>query len=42
LHKLQFCLVKDSNNEPIPGANITVKGDNAGAVSDADGKFTFN
>jgi outer membrane receptor protein involved in Fe transport len=34
--------VKDPNNEPIPGANITVKGDNAGAVSDADGKFTLS
>jgi hypothetical protein len=47
LCSIKFCTnytsgsVKDSNNEPIPGANITVKGDNAGAVSDADGKFTL-
>jgi outer membrane receptor protein involved in Fe transport len=33
--------VKDPNNGPIPGANITIKGDNAGATSDADGKFTI-
>ncbi|TRX21403.1 TonB-dependent receptor [Flavobacterium franklandianum] len=31
--------VTESNNQPIPGANIKVVGDKAGAVSDADGKF---
>jgi len=34
--------VTDSNNQPIPGANIQVVGDKAGTVSDADGKFTLN
>ncbi len=33
--------VTESNNQPIPGANIKVVGDKAGAVSDADGKFTL-
>lgn len=33
--------VKDSKNEPIPGANIKVVGDNAGTVSDANGDFTL-
>jgi hypothetical protein len=31
--------VTDSNNQPIPGANIKIVGDNAGAVSDFDGSF---
>lgn len=26
---------------PLPGANITLKGTNTGAVTDNDGKFTF-
>ena len=34
--------VTDSNNQPIPGANIQVVGDKAGTVSDADGKFTLS
>lgn len=34
--------VTDSNNQPIPGANIKVVGDVAGAVTDAEGKFTLN
>ncbi len=33
--------VTESNNQPIPGANIKVVGDKAGTVSDADGKFTL-
>ncbi len=33
--------VKDSKNEPIPGANIRVVGDAAGTVSDANGDFTL-
>lgn len=33
--------VKDSKNEPIPGANIKVVGDSAGTVSDANGDFTL-
>ena len=34
--------VTNSNNQPIPGANIQVVGDKAGTVSDADGKFTLS
>ncbi len=34
--------VTDSNNKPIPGANIKVVGDSSGTVADADGKFTLN
>ncbi|MDR3061560.1 MAG: TonB-dependent receptor [Dysgonamonadaceae bacterium] len=33
-------LIKDVNNEPIIGANITVKRTSKGIVSDADGKFS--
>ena len=31
--------VKDSKNEPIPGANIKVVGEPSGSVTDGDGKF---
>jgi outer membrane receptor protein involved in Fe transport len=31
--------VKDSKNEPIPGANIKVSGETSGTVTDGDGKF---
>ncbi|TRX29951.1 TonB-dependent receptor [Flavobacterium franklandianum] len=34
--------VTESNNQPIPGANIKVVGDKAGTVSDADGKFILS
>ncbi|MES2575482.1 MAG: TonB-dependent receptor [Bacteroidota bacterium] len=34
--------VTDSNNQPIPGVNIKIIGDNAGAVTDTDGKFILN
>jgi outer membrane receptor protein involved in Fe transport len=34
--------VTDSNNQPIPGANVQVIGDKAGTVTDAEGKFTLN
>ena len=34
--------VKDSKNEPIPGANVKVIGDNAGTVTDSDGNFTLS
>jgi outer membrane receptor protein involved in Fe transport len=33
--------VTESNNQPIPGANIKVIGDKAGTVTDVDGKFTL-
>ncbi|MEC4003322.1 TonB-dependent receptor [Flavobacterium sp. SUN052] len=32
--------VKDSKNEPIPGATIKVVGEASGTVTDGDGKFT--
>ena len=31
--------VKDSKNEPIPGANVKIVGDDTGTVTDGDGKF---
>ena len=34
--------VTESNNQPIPGANIKVIGDKAGTISDVDGKFILN
>jgi len=34
--------VKDSKNEPIPGANVKVVGDSAGTVTDSDGNFTLS
>ena len=33
--------VKDSKNQPIPGANIKVVGSSEGTISDGDGKFSF-
>ena len=33
--------VKDSKNEPIPGANVKVAGDSSSAVTDADGNFNL-
>ncbi len=33
--------ITNSNNQPIPGANIQVVGDKAGTVTDGDGKFTL-
>lgn len=34
--------VKDSKNQPVPGANIKVVGDSAGTVTDGDGNFTLS
>jgi outer membrane receptor protein involved in Fe transport len=31
--------VKDSKNQPVPGANVKVAGENAGTVTDSDGNF---
>lgn len=33
--------VNDDKGQPIPGVNIKVVGDNAGTVTDGDGKFTL-
>lgn len=32
-------LVKDANNQPLPGANIVIKGKIAGTTADGEGKF---
>ncbi|MFV8347643.1 TonB-dependent receptor domain-containing protein [Flavobacterium sp. ZB4P13] len=34
-------IVTDSNNQPIPGANIKIVGDTSGAITDFDGSFTL-
>ena len=34
-------IVKDSNGEPVIGANVQEKGTNRGVVTDLDGKFTM-
>ena len=34
--------VVDSNNDPVPGANVVVVGKAEGAVADFDGNFTLN
>lgn len=33
--------VKDSKNQPIPGANVKIVGDDSGTVTDADGNFSL-
>ena len=33
--------VKDTKNEPIPGANIKIAGESLSAISDATGKFVL-
>lgn len=35
-------IVKDANGEPIIGANITVKGQSIGTITDIDGQFTLD
>ena len=34
--------VKDSKNQPIPGANVKVAGDSDGTITDSDGNFTLS
>ncbi|MDI1304367.1 MAG: TonB-dependent receptor, partial [bacterium] len=34
-------IVTDSNNQPIPGANIKIVGETAGAITNSDGLFTL-
>ena len=34
--------VKDSKNEPIPGANVKIAGETTGTVTDSDGKFALS
>ncbi|RDI56629.1 TonB-dependent receptor domain-containing protein [Flavobacterium glaciei] len=34
-------IVTDSNNQPIPGANIKIVGDTSGAITNLDGSFTL-
>ena len=33
--------VKDSKNQPIPGANVKVAGESGGTVTDNDGNFSL-
>ena len=35
-------VVKDENGDPIIGANVSVKGESMGAISDVNGNFTLN
>ncbi|MFV7233924.1 TonB-dependent receptor domain-containing protein [Flavobacterium sp. ZB4R12] len=35
-------IVTDSNNQPIPGANIKIVGETAGSITDIDGRFILN
>lgn len=34
-------VVKDSNNDPIPGATVLIKGSTKGTITDIDGKFNL-
>jgi iron complex outermembrane recepter protein len=34
--------VKDSKNEPIPGANVKIAGESSGTVTDSDGNFNLS
>ncbi len=34
--------VKDSKNQPVPGANVKVVGDSTGTITDSDGNFTLS
>jgi hypothetical protein len=34
--------VTDDNNDPVPGANVVVKGTTTGAVTDMDGNFKIS
>ncbi len=35
-------IVKDANNQPLPGVNIRIDGTALGSISDIDGKFNIN
>ena len=35
-------IVKDTNGEPIIGANVTVKGQSIGTITDIDGRFVLD
>lgn len=34
--------VKDSKNEPVPGANVKVTGESTGTITDSEGNFTLS
>ena len=34
-------IVRDVNNQPLPGATIRIKGTSTGVVSDVDGNYTI-
>ncbi len=40
--KVTGTITDASTGQPMPGVNVQVKGTTAGAISDADGKFTLN
>lgn len=41
LKEIKGTIVDADLNEPLPGANVFIKGTNVGAASDVDGKFSF-
>lgn len=34
--------VKDSKNQPVPGANVKISGDNSSTITDSEGKFILS
>ncbi|WP_162126627.1 TonB-dependent receptor [Flavobacterium phycosphaerae] len=34
--------VKDSKNQPVPGANVKIAGESAGTITDSDGNFSLS
>jgi outer membrane receptor protein involved in Fe transport len=34
--------VKDSKNQPVPGANVKIAGENSGTITDSDGNFSLS
>ena len=34
-------IVKDANNEPLPGATVQIKGTTTGVATDIDGKYSL-
>jgi len=39
--KLSGVVISTSDNQPIPGANVTIKGTTTGTITDIDGKFAI-
>ena len=34
--------VKDSKDQPVPGANVKISGDNSSTITDSEGKFILS